>query len=412
MGYGRLWYQFGMRILIADKFSDDGREVLRGFGHEVIFDPGLTAGTLPEALARLHPEVLVVRSTEVTDSALAASSELSLVIRAGAGVNTIDLESASRRGIFVTNCPGQNAIAVAELAFGLMLALDRRLCEANAEATAGVWNKKEYGKGRGIKGRRLGLVGYGSIAREMCKRARAFVMQVGAYAPRCDRLHAATHKVEVFETLDDLLQVCDVVSLHVPYRESTRHMIGARELALMPEGALLIHTARGGVVDDRALAEAVAAGHIRAGLDVYEDEPSGDKGAFESPLREVPGIYKTPHIGASTDQAAEAIAAETVRIIREFAERGAVPNVVNLDNRREGHFTLVVRHLDRVGVLASILASLRKHQLNVQNMTNVVFKGAQGAASATIVVENEPSAELLDDLRSHEAVLGVDLRSV
>jgi D-3-phosphoglycerate dehydrogenase len=400
-----------MRILIADKFSEVGRETLRGYGHEVIFDPGLTAAALPEALARLHPEVLVVRSTEVTDAALAASSELSLVIRAGAGVNTIDLGSASRRGIFVTNCPGQNAIAVAELAFGLMLALDRRLCEANAEATAGVWNKKEYGKGRGIHGRRLGLVGYGAISREFAKRARAFGMQVCSYDPYIDRERAAAQKIEVFDTLDELLKVSDVVSLHVPYSAGTKHMIGARELALMPEGALLIHTARGGVVDDQALAEAVKAGRIRAGLDVYEAEPSADKGPFENPLREVPGIYKTPHIGASTDQAAEAIAAETVRIIREFAERGAVPNVVNLDTGRSGNFTIVVRHLDRVGVLAGILDALRRHQLNVQQMSNVVFKGTDGAASATIVVENRPSAELLDDIRKADAVIGVDLRA-
>ena len=237
-------------------------------------------------------------------------------------------------------------------------------------------------------------------------------MRVAAYSPSLDREYAEEHKVIACESLDELLRSSDVVSVHVPYRESTRHLIGARELALMPAGALLIHTARGGVVDDQALAEAVASGRIRAGLDVFEDEPEDGEAPFANRLLEHAGVYATPHIGASTGQAEEAIAAETVRIIREFAERGAVPNVVNLDTRHEGHYTLVVRHLDRVGVLASILASLRKHQLNVQTMSNVVFKGAQGAASATIVIENEPSAELLDDIRSHEAVLGVDLRSV
>lgn len=237
-------------------------------------------------------------------------------------------------------------------------------------------------------------------------------MRVATYDPFADREHAAARKVYVCETLDELLGASDVVSLHVPYRESTRHMIGARELALLPDGAILLHTARGGVVDDRALATAVSSGRIRAGLDVFEDEPAGGEAAWDNPLSQLDGVYATPHIGASTEQAAEAIAAETVRIVREFAERGAVPNVVNLDSNREGHYTIVVRHLDRVGVLATILASLRKHQLNVQTMSNVVFKGKEGAASATIVVENEPSAELLDDIRSHEAVLGVDLRSI
>jgi D-3-phosphoglycerate dehydrogenase len=401
-----------MRILIADKFSDHGLEALRGLGHEIINEPGLGAEALPAALERTRADVLVVRSTVVTEAAFAAGAALSLVIRAGAGVNNIDLEAASRRGVFVANCPGKNAIAVAELAFGLILALDRRIVEATNELATGRWNKKKYGKGQGVYGRRLGLIGYGAIARELATRARAFGMRVSAWSRTVDREHAEAHKVEVCGSLDELLRTSEFVSVHVPYRESTRHLIGARELALLPAGAVVIHTARGGVVDDRALEEAVAAGRIRAGLDVFEDEPEEGEAPFENPLRKLAGVYATPHIGASTAQAEEAIAAETVRIIREFAERGAVPNVVNLDTRHEGHYTLVVRHLDRVGVLASILQSLRKHQLNVQTMSNVVFKGAEGAASATIVIENEPSAELLDDLRSHEAVLGVDLRSV
>lgn len=400
-----------MRILIADKFSERGQVTLRELGHEVTFEPGLGAEQLPAAVERVRPEVLVVRSTVVNEATFAAGAALALVIRAGAGVNTIDLEAASRRGVFVSNCPGKNAIAVAELAFGLILALDRRICEANGELQAGCWNKKKYGKGSGLYGRRIGLIGYGSIAREVATRARAFGMRVSIYSPSCDREQVEARKIHVCEQLDELLRSSDVVSVHVPYRESTRHLIGARELSLMAQDALLIHTSRGGVVDDRALAAAVADGRIRAGLDVFEDEPASGEAPFENPLRELGGVYATPHIGASTEQAAEAIAAETVRIIREFAERGAVPNVVNLDTRQEGQFTLVVRHLDRVGVLAKLLAALRKHQLNVQTMSNVVFKGTEGAASATIVVENEPSAELLDDIRSHEAVLGVDLRS-
>lgn len=401
-----------MRILIADKFSERGQVNLRELGHEVSFEPGLGANELPAALERLRPDVLVVRSTVVNEAAFAAGAALALVIRAGAGVNTIDLEAASRRGVFVSNCPGKNAIAVAELAFGLILALDRRICEANGELAAGRWNKKKYGKGAGLYGRRLGLVGYGAIARELGARARAFGMRIAAYSPNADREFAAARKTHIAESLDELLRTSEILSVHVPYRESTRHLIGARELALMPDGALLIHTSRGGVVDDRALAVEVESGRIRAGLDVFEDEPEAGEAPFDNPLRALEGVYATPHIGASTEQAAEAIAAETVRIIREFAERGSVPNVVNLDTQQAGHFNLVVRHLDRVGVLATILASLRKHQLNVQTMSNVVFKGAQGAACATIVVENEPSAELLDDIRSHEAVLGVDLRSV
>ena len=401
-----------MRILIADKFFPEGQALLSSLGHEVVCEPGLGADALPEAVAARRPEVLVVRSTQVTQAVFEAGADLSLVVRAGAGVNTIDLESASRHGVFVANCPGKNAIAVAELAFGLILALDRRICEANAELQAGNWNKKAYGKGYGLFGRSLGLVGYGAISREVAARAQAFGMKVRTYDPFVDREHAEANDVGVCETLDALLESSDVVSVHVPYRESTRHLIGARELGLMREGALLIHTARGGVIDDAALAEAVGAGRIRAGLDVYEGEPDAGQAAYENPLFGLDGVYGTPHIGASTEQAAEAIANETVRIIRSFAERGVVPNCVNLDTGHTGHFTLVVRHQDRVGVLATILSALRKHQLNVQEMSNVVFKGSDGAASATIVIENEPSAELLDDIRAHEAVLAVDLRAL
>ncbi len=400
-----------MRILIADKFSPTGQATLRENGHELHFDPGLRADQLPEALTEHDPEVLIVRSTEVSEASFQAGASLSLVIRAGAGVNTIDLEAASRLGIFVANCPGKNAIAVAELTMGFILSLDRRMVEAEAELRAGTWNKKKYGKGRGLYGRRLGLVGYGSIARAVARRAQAFGMQVTAYSPRIDRAHARAHEVGVADSLDSLFADSDVVSVHVPYRENTRHLIGARQLEAMPEGSLLIHTSRGGVVDDRALAEAVASGHIRAGLDVFEGEPSKGHAPFESPLRELDGVYGTPHIGASTEQAAEAIATESIRIVQAFSERGEVPNVVNLDAGHEAAFTLVIRHHDRVGVLARILDALRKHQLNVQAMSNVVFRGAQGAASATISVENEPSAELLDEVRAHEAVLGVDLRA-
>src|SRR5690606_22460966 len=242
-GYGT---DRAMRILIADKFSERGLELLRGLGHDVTYEPGCGADQLPTALARSRFDVLVVRSTIVSEAAFAAGAALSLVIRAGAGVNNIDLEAASRRGVFVSNCPGKNAIAVAELAFGLIVALDRRIGEASHELQSGRWNKKKYGKGQGLYGRRLGLVGYGAIARELATRARAFGLQVAVYSRSVHREHADAHKVQVCETLDELLRTSEIVSVHVPYRESTRHLIGARELALLPDGALLIHTARGG----------------------------------------------------------------------------------------------------------------------------------------------------------------------
>lgn len=399
-----------MKILVADQFPEHAREALEEMGNEVEFRPALSADELPAALSELAPDALVVRSTRVNQAAMEAGSALALIIRAGAGVNTIDLKTASARGIFVANCPGKNAIAVAELAMGLVIALDRRVPEASWELKQGKWNKKEFGKARGLYGRRLGLVGFGAIAREVAARARAFGMSVGAYDPYMDDLRAASHGVGSFGSLDDLLRESDVVSVHVPYTDKTHHLIGKAELAGMKPGAILVHTARGGVVDDEALRASVESGHIRAGIDVFEGEPSSGTAEFDSALAKLGGVYATPHIGASTSQAADAIAEEVVRIISDFTSEGTVHNAVNLVTDRPGRHAITVRHHDRVGVLAGVLDALRRADLNVKEMSNVIFSGNE-AACATILVERPPSPEALAELRSHESVIAVDLRS-
>jgi D-3-phosphoglycerate dehydrogenase len=400
-----------MKILIADKFPDAGCDALRAQGHVVELRADLGAKDLPGALSTTSADILVVRSTKVTRAAFEAHDGLSLVIRAGAGVNTIDLESASRRGVYVANCPGKNAIAVAELAFGLMLSLDRQIPDAVSDLRERTWNKKKYGKGRGLHGRCLGIVGFGNIGRELAKRGLAFGMRVRAFDPMLDEESARELGVEPTRFLDELMRDSDVVSVHAPLNEATRHMIGAREIALMPEGGILLHTARGGVVDDEAVIAAVTEGRIRAGFDVFEDEPSQGLAEFNSPLPSLAGFYGTPHIGASTAQAAAAIAEEVLRIIGDFASKGVVHNTVNVVRDRPARFSLVVRHLDRVGVLAHILEELRREQLNVQEMQNVVFAGEGAAASATIALAREPSDALLSQLRAEESILAVDLRA-
>lgn len=399
-----------MRILVADKFPEAARDNLLELGYEVEMRPATSADELPSVLADTDPDVLVVRSTKVTQAALEAASRLSLIIRAGAGVNTIDLSTASRRGVFVANCPGKNAIAVAELTMGLLLALDRDIPAASAELKAGHWNKKKYGKAEGLYGKRLGLVGLGAIARHVARRAKAFGLSVGAWTPGLDERRAGRVGVGHFGSLDDLMRECDVVSVHVPYSSDTHHLIGARELELMKSGAILLHTSRGGVVDDTALRDAVEKGHVRAGVDVFENEPGGGEADFDNALARAPGTYATPHIGASTAQAENAIADEVVRIVHEYVENGSVDNAVNLVVDRPGRHAIVVRHLDQVGVLAGVLQSLRREQLSVKEMQNVVFTGNE-AACATIIVERPPSAAILADLRAHESVIAVDLRS-
>jgi len=400
-----------MLVLIADKLPAAGLADLRDLGLTVDSRPDLSAETLPEALHETGAGALVVRSTKVTAAAFDAAAGLGLVVRAGAGVNTIDLDAASRNGVFVANCPGRNAIAVAELTMGLLLAMDRRIPDAVADLRAGKWRKKHYGKAAGLLGRRLGLVGFGAIAQAVAARAQAFGMEVGAYSRSLTETRSSAFGVKAYAQLDDLLDECDAISVHVPFSAATKHLIGAAQFARMKDGAMLLHTARGGVVDDAALRDAVSSGKVRAGLDVFEEEPSGGDAAFETPLQNVEGIYGTPHIGASTEQAQLATAAEVVRIIAGYMDSGEVANVVNVVPQRETGWSIVVRHRDRVGVLASVLQSLREEDTNVQEMQNVIFRGNE-AASATIVVQREPTDGLLTKLRAHEDILSVEVRAI
>ena len=398
-----------MLVLIADKFPTQGRDILARTG-EVVYRPELGEADLPAAIAETRADILVVRSTVVNAAAMQASANLSLVIRAGAGVNTIDLKAASARGIFVANCPGKNAIAVAELTMGLLLALDRRIVDATLELRQGTWNKGKFGKARGIKGQTLGLVGFGVIAREVAVRARAFGMKLLAYDPQMPGPELYEHLgVTPQPSLADLLCAADVVSVHVPFNKATHHLIGAEQLALLRPGSILLHTSRGGVVDDAALAAAVRSGQLRAGLDVFEGEPADSKASYHSLAADLPDIYATPHIGASTEQAEAAIAEEVLRIVHDYAAHGVVHHSVNLADRST-RYSLVIRHLDHVGVLAGVLTALREEQVNVQNMSNIIFAGGQ-AACATITFEQEPTPALLQRLRDHASILAVELRA-
>jgi D-3-phosphoglycerate dehydrogenase len=382
-----------MRVLIADKFEPSGIEGLKAAGCEVLAQPGLRDEALAREVERLRPDVLVVRSTKVSEAVLAAGA-LKLVVRAGAGYNNIDVAAASRRGIYVSNCPGKNSIAVAELAFGLILALDRRIPDNVASLREGRWNKAEYSKARGLFGRTLGLIGLGQIGREMIPRARAFGMPVVAWS-RSKTLTDVEYKASPVEVAAS----ADIVSVHVALTAQTRGLIDASFFDAMRPGAFLVNTSRAEVVDEQALSEAVRSKGIRAGLDVFANEPSGGAGEFADEIAKLPLVYGTHHIGASTDQAQEAIAAETVRIVKTFKETGKAPNVVNLAKSTPAVCALVVRHLDRPGVLASVLDAISTARINVQEMENVVFEGAE-AAVARIHLEAEPAAEVLERLRA------------
>jgi D-3-phosphoglycerate dehydrogenase len=387
-----------MHVLIADKFEQSGQDGLKAASCEVTYLPGLKDDALAEAVERLRPDVLVVRSTKVTEAILAAGA-LKLVVRAGAGYNTIDVAAASRRGIYVSNCPGKNSVAVAELAFALILALDRRIADNVISLRQAQWNKAEFSKARGLLGRTLGLIGVGRIGREMIPRAKAFGMPVVAWSrsltPEAARELGIEHRASPIE----VARAADIVSVHVAANPQTSGLIDAKFFDAMRPGAYFINTSRAEVVDQVALGWAVRSNGVRAGLDVFANEPSGGTGEFADDIVKLPGVYGTHHIGASTDQAQDAIAAETVRIVRTFQETGKVPNVVNIARATPATCALVVRHLDRPGVLAGVLDLISAARINVQEMDNIVFDGAQ-AAVAHINLETAPAADLLQQIQA------------
>ena len=371
-------------------------------GHTVVEDATLKGEALTDALRRHDPEVLVVRSTRVTAADLDAAKSLELIVRAGAGVDTIDVAGASKRGVFVANCPGKNASAVAELAFGLLLSLDRRIPDNVIAARAGRWDKKGFSSARGLRGRTLGLLGLGSIGREVAARAKAFGMDVVAWSRSLTDEAARDLGVRRAETPLDVAQQADGVSVHVASTPETRHLVDQAFLDALREGAFLINTSRADVVDEEAVARAVADRGLRFATDVPGDEPQAKAGAFAHPLAEA--AYITHHVGASTDEATEAIGQEAARVILAYAETGRVENGVNLADQTPATHLLTVRHLDRVGVLAGVLGEMREAGWNVQEMENLVFAGAE-AACARIRFDGHPDDATLDRIRGVDHVL-------
>ena len=346
-----------VKILIADKFSESHLREMQETGHEVTLRPELGAGDLADIIPGY--EVLVVRSTRVTAATLEAADSLNLIIRAGAGVNTIDVDKAAESAIFVCNTPGKNAVAVAELVMGLVLSIDRNIADQVTEVRNGVWNKKKYSKARGIAGRSLGIVGFGSIGLEVAKRAQAFGMTVSATDADPGReAFAEEAGVEWISDLTTLAANNDVITFHVPAIPQTENLVSRELLSVMRPGTIVINSSRGTIVDEDALLEAMAEKDIRAGLDVYKGEPGAGDKSFESRLAQHPNVYGTHHVGASTEQAQTAIADAVVATIDAF-EDGNLINCVNLGEVLGSELTVTVRHLNQVGVLAGVLATLR-----------------------------------------------------
>jgi D-3-phosphoglycerate dehydrogenase len=400
-----------MRLLIADKLHPRAIEELRTLPLEVVYEPEVTGESLEKYMAGVG--VLIVRSTPVTAAAIENAKQLNLIVRAGASYETIDVRAASKRGIYVANCPGKNASAVSELVFGLIMALDRRIPDAVTSLRAGKWERKEFSKAEGLSGKTLGIAGLGAIGRDVAHRARALGLNVAAWSRSLTPARAAELGVLHATSIEELALKSQIFTLHLALTERTKRIVSRRVIDHLPERAMVINTARADLVDTEALFEAVEKRGFRVGLDVYTDEPRGGSRTFDatSLLRTSPTggiVYGTPHIAAATDQAQLSIATETVRVIRSFLIEGTVPNVVNVSSSSAARFQLVIRMMDKVGTFANVLFVLKRHGINIEEVSNTVFEGGI-AACAKLRLLSRPTEACLAEIKAFDEVLHVDL---
>ncbi len=389
-----------VKVLIADKFPEQYVQQLKDIDLDVIYSPKLGENDLPEAAKDV--DIVVVRSTVVNAATINASKNLNLIIRAGAGVNNIDIPAANQKGIYVANCPGMNSVAVAELAIGLMISLDRRIPDNVIDFRNGKWNKGEYSKAEGLMGKTLGIIGVGNIGKEVAKRALALGMNV--YGKDISRIEGIA--IKDFSEMNQLLPLCDVVTLHLPATPQTKALFNKEMFSYMKPNALLINTARADLIDQDAMMEAIKTKNIRVALDVIKNEPEEKAGEIKSPLQELKNVYVTHHIGASTEQAQNAVAAETIKIIKDFISSGVIAHWVNRAKISDAHFQLVVKHYDKPGVLANIMSIIRDKNINIEEIENVIFEGGV-VACCTMKLKNSISTEMIRQMHDNPSVLSV-----
>jgi D-3-phosphoglycerate dehydrogenase / 2-oxoglutarate reductase len=388
-----------MTVFIADKLPQEAIDLFENLGVNVINQPGAKEDDLNKGLG--ESMVLVVRSTVVSRVCIQNSPALTLIVRAGAGVNNIDMAAASDMGIYVANCPGKNSIAVAELTMGLILSLDRFIPDNISDFRNGIWNKAAYSKADGIYGKELGIVGVGQIGREVIKRAKAFGMPVIAWSRSLSEESAEELGVAYAKDVTEVASRCDIMSVHLALNPDTRGMISKGVLSKLSDGALFINTSRAETVDEDALFEEVKSGRIRAALDVFSDEPEYKQGNVQSRFQDLDTVYVSHHIGASTKQAQLAVAAGAVEIVKGYLHEGKVKNWLNRCDHSESPWKLVVRHYDKPGVIANVMNDIKDAEINAQELENVIFDGKK-TACCTIQLDAEPAKHILDSIRSRK----------
>jgi len=408
------------KVLVADPISERGiKELATGNLLDVTVQTGLKEEQLLEIIGEYA--ALVVRSeTKVNARVIEASPNLRVVGRAGVGVDNVDVEAATRRGIIVMNTPGGNTISTAEHAFSLMVSIARNIPQADATMKAGRWDRKAF-VGVELYNKTLAILGMGRIGTEIARRAIAFGMRVLAYDPYLSASRARSLQVELVEKLDDILPQADFITLHMPLTAETKYMINAPRLAMMKRGVRIVNCARGGLIDEAALAVALGTKQVAAAaLDVFEQEPP----PADSPLRALPNIVLTPHLGASTAEAQEGVGLEIAQQIRAALLDGEIRNAVNMPSIDAKTLSIIGPHLDlgqRLGQFLSQIAAKRCDGLNINfsgkinevdttAITRSILKGyLQQAGGGEVNVVNAPAfAETLGlkITESRESALG------
>jgi len=395
-----------MKILVADKLSASALQSLEKLGGVLTVMPDLQADDLPAQIG--NHEILIVRSTKVSEKTILAATCLALIIRAGAGVNTIDLAAASSKGIYVANCPGENTQAVAELTIGLLIAADRKIVDAAEKLRAGEWRKKEFSNANGLAGRTLGIIGLGAIGKAVARAAQGLKMNVIAWSKSFTPEMEVELGIGYCESPLEVAQKADAVTVHLASSPQTRGLCNNDFFSAVKQGALFINTSRGEIVDTLALKQAIKTKHISAAMDVYENEPGGGVGEFKDTELALLTAC-TPHIGASTSQASEAVAAAVVRIVAAYKETGKPINVVNVRQETVEGGVLVVTHFNKVGVLAGVLLEIRNAGINIEEMENTIFSNG-AAASATLKIDKHPDETIVKAIGKKENVIRVTLK--
>lgn len=371
-----------MKILVADLFSPDGIAEMKKMGHEVTYEPKVVGADFVKTIGSVQPTVLVVRSKKVTKEVIDANPKLEMVIRAGAGYDTIDVEYCSHKGIYVCNCPGKNSVAVAELAMGIMIAIDRRIAENNQLLKEGKWEKGMFADCIGLKGRTVGLLGIGNIGKEVCKRCTAFGMKVIAWDAFLSAEEITAMGATKIETAQEIAKQADIISIHVPAVKETIKMVNKEFLALLKPQAVLINTARANlVVEEDILAHLDSVKGFWYGSDVFSAEPAEKKAAYDNKLAKHPKVVGTHHIGASTIEAETAIGIEAVRMVKEYGAMKKVNNCVNMAMDVKSTHCMSIKYKSEVGTLAAILGHFSEHKLKIEELRNEVFKDRHACVS-------------------------------